>query len=98
MAPPTFSAKKDASSEMKARSETIMGGDNFKEYFFRRIDPLTEMMREKPELAEMFDEDGDLTDEGMQGVMTACKRAYISDAYEECEKGLGRYEEGKPTL
>ena len=98
MAPPTFSAKKDASPEMKARSETIMGGDNFKEYFFRRIDPLTEMMREKPELAEMFDEDGDLTDEGMQGVMEACKRAYIRDAYDECEKGLGRYEEGKPTL
>ena len=98
MAPPTFSAKKDASPEMKARSQTWMGGEHFKAYFWTRVEPLTAMMKEKPELAEMFDEDGDLTDEGMQGVMTACKRAYISDAYEECEKGLGRYEEGKPTL
>jgi hypothetical protein len=86
MAPPTYTSKKSALPEIRARQR--LPADEFEAFFEETIDEVWE---------EIVDGE-DATDEQSNQIAVVIFRNFVRKHYRECEDGLGLHEEGKPIL
>ena len=86
MAPPTYSGKKSALPEIRARMH--LPADEFEAFFEETVDVFWDEIVEGEEP----------TDEESTQIAVEIERNFIRKHYRECEEGLGRHEEGKPIL